>query len=266
MAAVTPRQKPLISVDVKLEQYENLGMTPWFSYSINLPVRPFPELSERKEIKTERLILRPITLDDLDGFHELRRRPELQKNSKLWGRLVESKEESKRHLEALVEDYESHWYFGAFLQSTGEMIGEGGQRDAAIMATSFSGWPEAEFFIKPEYWRQGYGTEFFKAFMESWWDLPRKRRPHQIIPLLAPGLEPGDRLKEGVIFQWEDGNVAAREFIAKMLTQAPVHAEGGFESIDMREGREGQLVRWVGTLSENPRPEPPEPEEDEDSD
>ena len=78
--------------------------------------------------------------------------------------------------------------------------------------------------------------------MDSCWDLPRERRRHQLIPAIAPGLEPGDAIPEGVVFQWEDGNDAARSFFAKVLAQAPVGAQGGFESIDTREGREGNIM------------------------
>ncbi|KAJ4267558.1 hypothetical protein NW762_003666 [Fusarium torreyae] len=256
METITQLQQAMtaLQIQLKADDFQNLGVTPWFSYTVTLPERPLPPQSERPHIKTRRLLVRPITSDDLDGFHDLRRRPELQRCSKLRGRPDKSKDETSQHINAFEQDDQSHWYFGAFLQSTGELIGEGGLPDCQHMVTSASGWPEAEFFIKPEYWRQGYGTEFFNAVIDSWWDLPRERRRHQLIPAIAPGLEPGDAVPEGVVFQWEDGNDAARSFFAKVLAQAPVGAQGGFESIDTREGREGNLVRWTGTLVTNPKP------------
>ncbi|KAK6087833.1 GNAT N-acetyltransferase [Seiridium cupressi] len=249
-------------INLDLSDFQNLGMTPWFSYRVALPERPLPDIPSRPKIETKRLVVRPIAPSDLDTFHDLRKRPEVQRHSKVRGRADKNKEETRQHIDALNQDDQSHWYFGAFLRSTGELIGEGGLPECLTMATSASGWPEAEFLVKPEYWRQGYGTELFNAVMDSWWDLPRERRRHQLTPAVVPGKEPGDDVMEGVVFQWEEGNVPACNFFAKILKQAPASAEGSFESIDVREGREGNLVRWAGTLSANPRP-PPEEEEEE---
>ncbi|KPM46519.1 hypothetical protein AK830_g43 [Neonectria ditissima] len=244
-----------LKIYLSVDEYQNQGVTPWFSYSVTLPETPLPNLSERPKIKTERLVVRPITEADLDAFHELRSLPELQLRSKIRGRPDKDKEETKRVIDGMAQDTDSNWYFGAFLQSTNELIGEGGMPDCLHMITSASGWPEAEFFIKPAYWRQGYGTELFNAVMDSWWNLPRQRKRQQILPVLAPNKEPGDELLEGVVVLWEEPNDAAEKFFAKVLQQAPIYAEGGFESIDTREGREGNLVQWTGTLATNPRPQ-----------
>ncbi|KAF4989114.1 hypothetical protein FGRMN_9357 [Fusarium graminum] len=261
---MSPLQEALPSLHIFLtaDDIRDLGMTPWFSYSVTLPERPIPSASDRPTMETERLLIRPLTMKDLDAFHELRRIPEIQKHSTSRGRANKDKDETTRQLHSLVQDDQSHWMFGAFLKSTNELIGEGGLTDVLAMASSISGWPEAEFLIKPEYCRQGYGTELYKAVMNSWWDLPRERRRHQLMPVVAPGKEPGDKVAEGVVFQWEAGNDAATNFFAKVLSQAPVTVQGGCESIDTREGREGQLITWSGTLAANPRPMV----EDEDSD
>ncbi|KAF4465442.1 n- gnat [Fusarium albosuccineum] len=243
-----------IQIQLNLDEFQQTGVTPWFSYSVTLPERPIPSLAERPPIKTQRLVLRPLTEDDLDAFHELRSLPELQLRSKTRGRPHKDREETKEALDRLLQQDQTHWYYGAFLQSTGELIGEGGMPDCEHMVTSTSGWPEAEFFIKPEHWRQGYGTEFFNAIMQSWWSLPRERRRHQLIPVVAPDKEPGDEVLEGVVFEWEEPNDVARAFFAKVLQQAPVFAEGGYESIDAREGRVGDLVQFSGSLVTNPRP------------
>ncbi|KAL4727115.1 hypothetical protein ACLX1H_006016 [Fusarium chlamydosporum] len=239
------RALPSLKLFVTSEQFQEMGMIPFFSYSVTLPERPIPGASERQPIETERLIIRPFTMKDLDAFHELRKIPELQTHSTGRGRASKDKDESERQLYSLVQDDQSHWYFGAFLKSTGELIGEGGLPDVLTMASSLSGWPEAEFLIKPQHSRQGYGTELWKAVMDSWWDLPRERRRHQLISLVVPGKEAGDKVDESVVFQWEATNDVAKNFFAKVLAQAPVAAEGGCESIDRRDGREGSLVTWA---------------------
>lgn len=80
--------------------------------------------------------------------------------------------------------------------TTGEMIGEGGLPDCEDMPRS--GWPEAEILIKPEYWRQGYGTELLHAVLASWWELPRAQRKHQLLPIIVGDKEPGAKVTEGV--------------------------------------------------------------------
>lgn len=57
---------------------EDLGIMPWCNYIVQMPIKPLPPVSQRPHIPTKRLLVRPITLDDLDQFHELRRRPETQ--------------------------------------------------------------------------------------------------------------------------------------------------------------------------------------------
>ncbi|ROW01859.1 hypothetical protein VMCG_05567 [Cytospora schulzeri] len=215
-----------LQLRLELEDFEDLAMVPWFSYRMRLPKRPLPRLSDRPRITTERLIVRPILPSDLDGLHTLRQRPETQNHSRTRGRPDQNIEETQQSIEMLNQDYQHHWYFGGFLQSTGELIAEGGLPDCAIMASSASGWPEAEFLVKPEYWRQGYGTEFFNAVMESWWDLPREWRRVQVFPAGMPGKEPGDVAMEGVVFQWEEGNEVAERFFNKVLEEKTCIASG----------------------------------------
>lgn len=35
------------------------------------------------------------------------------------------------------------------------------------------GWPAIGYMIRTEFWGQGVATEFVKAWLESWWKLPR---------------------------------------------------------------------------------------------
>lgn len=222
---------------------------------MTLPELPLPPLKDRPTITTERLIIRPLLYSDLDALHELRSQADTQRHSRLRGRPDKTKDETAMSLAHLNEDPDNlhHWYFGAFLQSTNELIAEGGLPDCAHMATSLSGWPEAEFLVHPAYWRQGYGTELFHAVMDSWWDLPRERRRQQLIPAGMPGKEPGDDAMEGVVFQWELGNSAAEGFFSKVLENSPVFVSGSAVSFDTREDREGNLVTWTGLLTANPR-------------
>lgn len=227
-------------------------MTPWFSYKVRLPTRPLPAVATRPIIETARLIVRPILPSDAEAFHSLRQIPETQNHSTRRGRPDRDLDETIQNIEHLQAPYdERHWYFGAFLAETGELIGEGGLPDVEDQPTS--GWTRCEILLKPNYWRQGYGTELYHAIMNAYWELPRERRRHQLVPLAARDYEPGDNVTECVEFVWEEENVAAQCFFAKVLGQAHVPVEGTFVSFDWREGREGELRVFAATVVANPR-------------
>lgn len=61
-------------------------VTPWFSYQLTLPIEPVPPVSKRPHIKTDRLVVRPLALSDLEAFHKLRSDEKLQCDSISRGR------------------------------------------------------------------------------------------------------------------------------------------------------------------------------------
>lgn len=240
---------PTLTVELTSKDYEELGMVPWFSYSSYLPIEPLPTMPERSQMQTSRLTLRPLLLSDLDSFVALRSKTDIQTNSPMRGRPDRSPEESKQNLERLQEV--DHWYFGIFLNKTGELIGEGGL--PSTDGHPHSGWPEFELLILPEHQRKGYGTEVFNTIMDSWWRLPREKRRRQLHPFVVPpGTEPGDMVTDGVGIAWEYSIKPANHFFAKVLNMSPVSHTGTFEDWDNREGREGDLTRWAGSLASNP--------------
>lgn len=185
-----------------------------------------------------------------------------------------NKEQTRSYIESLQSPGdEAHWYFGAFLASTGELIGEGGLPDtegrcvyeflSAYVTKSMltkddrkarTGWPEADFLIAREYQRQGYGTEFYRAVMDSWWKLPRERRRRQLHPFAVPGIEAGAELVDHVTILYESSNEAADSFFAKMASTETVTLAGTSEEYDMREGRPKELIKWSGMTITNPVP------------
>ncbi|KAL1848325.1 hypothetical protein Daus18300_013651 [Diaporthe australafricana] len=244
--------RPTIRVNLEQDDYEALASTVWFSYEVCAPVRPLPPVTQRAEIKTDRLVIRPFLPSDLEAFHELRSIAETQVNSSARGRPDKDLEESRANLERLQAPHDKrHWYWGAFLASTGELIGEAGLPDSEDQPTS--GWTRFEILLKPAHWRQGYGTEFFNAVMDAWWKLPGEKRRRQIIPVAVGDKEPGDEVTESIELVWEFDNEAARNFFAKMLGEK-ASLEASFVGFDWREGREGNLVRWAAAHISNPSP------------
>ncbi|KAK8126942.1 uncharacterized protein PG998_002701 [Apiospora kogelbergensis] len=241
---------PPIAVALDVDEFQGKSMVPWFSYRVSMPRRPMPGLAdEARRAQTPRLVLRPFVAADLDAFHELRSRPETQRHSLTRGRASRDREESRARLDALLaDDGQRHWYVGAFLAATGELVGEAGLPDCVTLARS--GWPEAEVLLKPEHWRQG----IVRGWLDSWWALPREIRRHQLFPLSTGWIEPGEELVDGVGFGWEDTNEPAAAFFPEVLGRRTdaVYAEGFFEELDQRDGREQQVLRWRFIITNNP--------------
>ncbi|KAI1251676.1 hypothetical protein MGN70_006244 [Eutypa lata] len=134
-----------------------------------LPSRPLPSNAERLHIRTERLIIRPFVQSDLESYHALRGQPEVMLFS-FKGRPDKDLAETQEALDRFLppRDRDAHNY-AVLLAATGELIGGGGYKPGLFM-----GWPEMGYMFKYEHWKQGYATEFMRAFLEAWWNLPRQ--------------------------------------------------------------------------------------------
>ncbi len=53
----------------------------WVSVKTTLPVRPLPSSSNRPAVTTDRLVVRALVAEDLQGFHLLRTQPEVMANN-----------------------------------------------------------------------------------------------------------------------------------------------------------------------------------------
>ena len=107
-------------------------------------------------LTTERLVLRPPTLEDLDAWHAIY----LDAEEVWYGAPRSSFDENRQKLERQIEHHERHGFgMGAVdLRSTGETIGAAGLQH-------LDGGPEIEVgyrFLKG-HWGQGYATESAQA-------------------------------------------------------------------------------------------------------
>lgn len=139
-----------------------------------LPAVPYPQLHLRQPVKTERLLLRPHCESDLDALHVLRRQPEVMIRT-MQGKPDADMDATKKNLSKRLPPHdESNYDFAICLadgdsEAGGEFIGIGG----SSYRKGQHGWPEVGYMLRKEAWGRGYGTEFVKAFMKIWWELPR---------------------------------------------------------------------------------------------
>lgn len=129
---------------------------------------------------TDRLILRPLKMTDLQQFYTMRSEPDM---SQAFG-VFDSEEESKAHLCYLLgenddeeeddsEDDDDGFLvmYGIFLKESdgkeGELIGQGGAEYDP------GGWPYIKYGLKKAHRGKGLGGEFMRAFLSLWWGFPR---------------------------------------------------------------------------------------------
>ncbi|TGJ80733.1 hypothetical protein E0Z10_g8039, partial [Xylaria hypoxylon] len=142
---------------------------PLITVKTTLPSQPFPANAARSPIKTARLVIRPLTQDDLEALHVLRTQSEVMACTAL-GRIDRDLTDTQVKLDPFLAPRDAKTYNpGIYLASTGELIGLGG----VFGTESELGWPEVGYMIKSEHWGRGYTTEFLKAFVKAWWSLPR---------------------------------------------------------------------------------------------
>ncbi|TGJ84483.1 hypothetical protein E0Z10_g4265 [Xylaria hypoxylon] len=135
-----------------------------------LPRLPLPPTSERLAIHTDRLLLRPLTQDDLQAYYALRKQPEFMAESTL-GKPDVDISETQAALDDLANPERENFIFGIFVAATGELIGDGGIHTVRFGSM---GWPEIGYKFVPAHWGRGYGTESMSAVLKTWWDLPRQ--------------------------------------------------------------------------------------------
>ena len=112
-------------------------------------------------IETERLLLRPLQLDDLDDLFALYGDRQVMKY--ITGQLRDY-QTTDRRLKAHIADHQAYGFglCAAILKSTGEMIGRCGL-EPVERSNILQG--DLAWMFKPDYWGQGLATEFGRAMI-----------------------------------------------------------------------------------------------------
>ncbi|USP77558.1 hypothetical protein yc1106_04832 [Curvularia clavata] len=109
----------------------------------------------RITVKTERLLLRPLKIQDADDVFLMRRHPEVMKHTSL--RPSDDLETTKAWIQG-CHDSEHNWNFAVSLLEPHD----GPQVIGLIGAVRA---PEVGYMFNASYWGRGYATEALRAFM-----------------------------------------------------------------------------------------------------
>ncbi|KAJ3156453.1 hypothetical protein HDU89_004235 [Geranomyces variabilis] len=137
-------------------------------------------------IRTERLILRPTRLSEVDAYHELRSNAEVMLNS-VSGLVDADREATQEFLERLVNGkYGPTYTFSIYVADKNVSLstddnGAGGDGADALGDSRFIGnvgfydmaKPTVGYMIRREEWGRGYATEALGGALGSYWRLPR---------------------------------------------------------------------------------------------
>jgi RimJ/RimL family protein N-acetyltransferase len=157
-----------------LEKYKE---SHWRSWSDVLVKTTSPSLENisNLELRSNRLILRPLTLEDAEALYLVLRQEKAMRSAG-WSEPIPDLESTR----SLITNCNSMSFqysglslsLGIFLRegdNEGELIGK------MLLNLWEKGWPNLAYVLKEEYWGKRFGTEFLKTFMTYWSSLPRKQ-------------------------------------------------------------------------------------------
>lgn len=111
-------------------------------------------------IETERLILRELRLNDLEGMYELDSDPEVHRY--LGNKPVKTKEESQKIIEDIISQYTERGIgrWAAIEKSSGNFMGWSGLKlNTEYTMNGYSNFIDIGYRFISRYWGKGYATE-----------------------------------------------------------------------------------------------------------
>jgi len=168
-------------------------------------------------LETERLILRRLTMDDLDDLVALYHSPEVRK---YYSEGIPSYEETKQELEWMINTCYVQYGFGMWAtieKSTGKFIGRCG-----LTPMDIEGHDEIEvgYMLAKEYWGQGFATEAAQAILNYGFEQAGLSR---LICVINPGNVASAKVAENIGMQLEiDGDVNGEPTLLFSINRSPV--------------------------------------------
>lgn len=159
---------------------------------VSRPILPGPT----QVITTARLLLRPMTVEDVAEFHILRTQPEVMITTSV-GRVDADHTVTRAWMNRFLHPNDSTTFTLAIeeLENPGVIVGSVGSHTAEP--------PTLGYMLRKEYWKFGYATEAVQGWLKAYWKLPRRE------------IEMQDTMPESADLQWQSN--AVREVIVAMI-------------------------------------------------
>jgi RimJ/RimL family protein N-acetyltransferase len=172
---------------------------------VTRPIFPTPA----KAFTTARLLLRPMTVNDLAEFHILRTQPEVMIHTAR-GTVDEDSAATQAWMDRYLHPNNSKTFIFAIeeLSKPGKIIGSMGSHIAEP--------PTLGYMLRKEYWSCGYATEAVQGWLEEYWKLPRREMDLQDSMFESSQLLwNGDTAREALFAGIESGNTGSIKVIEK---------------------------------------------------
>jgi RimJ/RimL family protein N-acetyltransferase len=162
-----------------------------------------------KAFKTSRLLLRPLSSDDVAEAHILRTQPEVMVYTAR-GTIDEDQAATRTWINRYLHPNDSKTFIFAVeqLSTPGTIIGSLGCHVAEP--------PTLGYMLRKEFWSYGYATEAVQGWLKEYWKLPRREVDMQDTMLEDVQLHwHGDTVREALFANIESGNTGSIKVLQK---------------------------------------------------
>lgn len=172
---------------------------------VSRPIFPTPAHS----FATARLLLRPMTAEDVAGLHLMRTQPEVMIHSVL-GKIDQDHTATRAWIDRFLPPNDAITFGFAIeqLDTPGVIVGTVGCHTIEP--------PSLGYGLRKEFWSYGYATEAVQGWLKEYWKLPRRELDLQDTMLELTQLHwQGNAVREALFANIEAGNAGSTKVIRK---------------------------------------------------
>lgn len=116
-------------------------------------------------LETERLILRPLELSDVDAFFAMNDNPNVSKYLRI---PLKSRDEAEKYIQKIIGEYNKNGIgrFAVILKENNKLIGFSGLKFRPTEENGYSNVYDLGYRFAEEHWRKGFATEAALAWLE----------------------------------------------------------------------------------------------------
>ncbi|WP_162127763.1 GNAT family N-acetyltransferase [Flavobacterium phycosphaerae] len=117
------------------------------------------------QLETNRLLLRPLELSDVDAFFAMNNNPDV--NAYLRNPLT-TRVEVEQYVQKIINEYQKNGMgrFAVILKETNKLIGFSGLKFRATAENNHIDFYDLGYRFGKEYWRKGFATEAARAWLD----------------------------------------------------------------------------------------------------